>query len=181
MKIEGSKFLFFLFIPSSRSASNAIKSDMIRMVIVKRRASKNKNKIVLGGIIVIVMFVIGFSVWTLWISLDYSEKTKHETSKWAVIADSKGEIIALETTNPDVWDTLVSLYDNQTEMWIGGIIEEYDNYWGFRFKPDTIIIAQITIEGAQSNIQGINENLTYWMNVWTKETYVLAEVLEINQ
>ena len=66
-------------------------------------------------------------------------------------------------------------------MWIGGIVEEYDNYWGFRFRPDTIIIAEITIEGAQSNIQGISEDLNYWMNVWKKQAYVLAKVSEIHE
>ncbi len=66
-------------------------------------------------------------------------------------------------------------------MWIGGIIELYNNKWGFRFKPDTIVVAQITIEGAQSNIQGISEDLDYWVNVWTKEAYVLANVVEIHE
>ncbi len=64
-------------------------------------------------------------------------------------------------------------------MWIGGIIEEYNNKWAFRFKPDTIVVAQITIEGAQSNIQGISSDLNYWVNKWAKETYVLAKVTEI--
>jgi hypothetical protein len=66
-------------------------------------------------------------------------------------------------------------------MWIGGIVEEYDNYWGFRFDPNTIIIAEITIEGAQSNIQGISNDLNYWINVWTKQAYVLAKVIEIHE
>jgi hypothetical protein len=140
-----------------------------------------RNKVFLVGVIVIVVVAIGFGIWGFWNSLDYSEKTKHETNRWVVIKDTKGDVIALETTNPDVWDTLVSLHNNQTEMWIGGIIEEYDNYWGFRFKPDTIVIAQITIEGAQSTIRGIHENLNYWMNVWTKETYILAKVIEIHE
>ncbi|MCW4031046.1 MAG: hypothetical protein NWE80_01640 [Candidatus Bathyarchaeota archaeon] len=140
-----------------------------------------KNKIILVVIIVIALVVVGFSVWVFWTSLDYSGKTKHETGSWAVIKDSKGDIIAIETTNSDVWDTLVDLHDNQTEMWIGGIIKEYNNHWDFRFRPDTIVIAQITIEGAQSNIQGISEDLNYWMNIWTKETYVLGRVIEIHE
>jgi hypothetical protein len=66
-------------------------------------------------------------------------------------------------------------------MWIGGIVEKYDNYWVFRFRPDTIAVAEITIEGAQSTIQGINGDLNYWINVWSKETYVLSRVIEINE
>ena len=66
-------------------------------------------------------------------------------------------------------------------MWIGGVVEEYENKWGFRFKPETIVIAQITIEGAQSNIQGISDELDYWISVWAKEGYVLAKVAEIHE
>jgi hypothetical protein len=112
---------------------------------------------------------------------DYFSKTKHETKRWAVIQDSKNDIIAVETSDEDVWISLKNLYQNKSEMWIGGIVEEYDNYWGFRFDPNTIIIAEITIEGAQSNIQGISGDLNYWTKVWTKQAYVLAKVIEIHE
>ncbi len=138
-----------------------------------------KNKLIFTGVIVFALVVIGFLGWAYW-GPDSSSKTKHETDTWAVIRDSKEDIIAIETTDPTVWGTLVDLRNNQTEMWIGGIIEEYDNYWGFRFNPDTIVIAQITIEGAQSNIQGISGDLNYWINIWTKQAYVLAKVVEIH-
>jgi len=140
-----------------------------------------KNKLVWVGIVVIIITIISFSAWLFWRSADYADKTKHEIDTWAVIKDSKGDIIAIETTNPSPWDTLVNLNNNQTEMWIGGIVEEYDNYWGFRFRPDTIVIAEITIEGAQSNIQGVSEDLEYWINTWAKETYVLSRVIEIHE
>ncbi len=97
-----------------------------------------------------------------------------------MIKDSKGDIIAVETTSDEVWSTLTDLHQNQTEMWIGGVIEEYDNKWGFRFKPDTITIAEYTVEGGQTWLQDISENLDYWMNTWAKITYVLARVTEIH-
>ena len=140
-----------------------------------------KNRMVYAGIAVIITIIIGSSVWVYWRSIDYSDKTKHETDAWAVIQDSKGDTIAIEAANPIVWDTLVNLHNNQTEMWIGGIVEEYGNYWGFRFRPDTIVIAEITIEGAQSNIQGISQDLNYWINTWSKEAYVLSTVIEIHE
>jgi len=140
-----------------------------------------KNKFVSAGIIVIVGVIAGYSIWTYANHLDYLSKTTHETDRWAVISDSNRDIIAIETTNDEIWNILGSLHKNQTAMWIGGIIEEYDNKWGFRFKPDTIVVAQITIEGAQSNIQDISGDLNYWMNVWAKETYVLAKVVEAHE
>jgi hypothetical protein len=140
-----------------------------------------KRKLVLAAIGASVIVITGFLLLAYYGNIDYSYKTKHETDCWVVIKDSKGDIIAVETTNPAVWNTLVNLKNNQTEMWIGGIVEEYDNYWGFRFRPDTIVVAEITIEGAQSNIQGISEDLNYWINVWNKEAYVLSSVIEINE
>ena len=140
-----------------------------------------KTKLVLAGIVIIIIALVGFSTSLYLRSLDYSNKTKHETDKWAVIEDSKGNIMAVETVNPNVWRTLLNLLNNQTEIWIGGIVEEYDSHWGFRFKPDTIVVAQITIEGAQSNIQGISGDLNYWINIWDKEAYVLAIVVEIHE
>ena len=103
------------------------------------------------------------------------------SQKWVIITDSKGDIIAIETTDPDVWNILKALSLNQTEIWIGGFVERYDNFWGFRFSTDSIIVAEITIEGAQSNIAGISGDLDYWINVWSKQAYVLASVSELHE
>jgi len=135
----------------------------------------------LTGVVVFFIIIVGLSLWVFLDSLVYSDKIKHETYTWAAIEDSKGDIIAVETAESIVWHNLVDLRKNQTEMWIGGIVEHYDNYWGFRFRPDTIVIAEITIEGAQSNIQGISKDVNYWISIWAKETYVLSKVIEINQ
>ena len=139
------------------------------------------TKLVLTGVVIIIIALVGFSTSVYFRGLDYASKTKHETNVWAVIEDSKGDVMAVETVNPNVWSTLFNLLNNQTEMWIGGIVEEYDSHWGFRFKPDTIVVAQITIEGAQSNIQGISGDLNYWKNIWKKEAYVLSTVIEIHE
>ena len=139
------------------------------------------KKVVLNIIATLVILFIGFLILTYWINSDYSNKTKHETDRWAVIVDSKGDVIALETSDSKVWDTLTNLQVNQSEMWIGGSVEEYDNYWDFRFHPDTIVIAQITIEGAQSNIHAISEDLNFWISIWQKQAYVFAKVSEIHE
>lgn len=140
-----------------------------------------KSKLLLTVVAVFLIVIVGLSLWVFLDSVVYSDRIKHETDTWAVIEDSKGDIIAVETAESSVWHNLVNLRNNQTEMWIGGIVEDYDNYWGFRFRPDTIVIAEITIEGAQSNIRGISEDLNYWINIWAKETYILSKVIEIHQ
>jgi hypothetical protein len=139
-----------------------------------------KKRIALAVIAAIVVVITAY-LWNYRNYVDYLNKTVHETSRWAVIIDSKGDIIAVETTSDEVWDQLVDLHRNPAEMWIGGVVEVYENTWGFRFKSDTIIIAQITIEGAQSNIRGISEDLDYWINTWAEETYVLATVTEVHE
>lgn len=139
------------------------------------------KKIVLAAIVTVVIVLIVFAPLAYWSHSDYLNRTKHETNRWAVIADSKDDIIAVETIDSGVWDTLKNLHENQTELWIGGIIEEYDNHWGFRFSPDSIVIAEITIEGAQSNIQAISEDLNYWINTWGNQVYVFAKVTEIHE
>lgn len=139
------------------------------------------RRTVLSVVVVVAVAMGGYSVWGYVDHLDYLSKTVHETDRWAVIVDSKGDIIAVETTSDEVWNQLVELHESNEERWIGGIVEEYSNKWGFRFRPDTIIIATITIEGAQSNIQGISADLEYWIDIWANVAYVWASVVEIRE
>ena len=113
----------------------------------------------------------------VWNYLDRLHALKHETDRWAVIEDVNGGCIAVEPTSDMVWEQLVQLYENKTVRWIGGIVEEYDNKWGFRFKPENITIAEVTAEGLQATIRYISENLDYWLELgWA---YVSARIAEI--
>ena len=134
---------------------------------------KQKLRILVVIIILVVMSVV------IWNHLDYSSATKHDTNRWAVIRDVEGSMLAIETVDNAVWDKFVQLHQNGSEMWIGGVVERYDNKWGFRFKPDTIIIAQFTIEGAQTTIRFLSEDIEYWMNFGI--TYIGSTVIEIHQ
>jgi parallel beta-helix repeat protein len=96
---------------------------------------------------------------------------------WAVIQDSKGDRLRVETSRDEVWAVLVQLYHNGSERWIGGIVERYNNEWGFRFDPNTILIAEITIEAWQTTIRGISQNLDYWLG---HMAVVDAQVVAIN-
>jgi len=117
-------------------------------------------------------------VWNYVNYLDYLREIVHETERWAVIEDLNGHHIAVEPTSNDVWNQLVRLDENGTSMWIGGIVEEYGNKWGFRFKPETVAVAEVTAEGLQATIQYISENLDYWLDLGL--AYVDAKVTEIH-
>ena len=49
---------------------------------------------------------------------------------------------------------------------------------GFRFKPETVAVAEVTAEGLQATIQYISENLDYWLDLGL--AYVDAKVTEIH-
>jgi len=100
----------------------------------------------------------------------------------AIIEDVNGDRIGVEPTNDDIWNRLVELYHSGDSMWIGGTIElfifiRYDpNYpWGFHFKPETIIVAEVTAEGLQTTIRHITENVEYWLQLGN--AYVFAKVV----
>ena len=102
---------------------------------------------------------------------------KHETDRWAVIKDVRGDRIAVETVSDEVWSQLVQLKENGSERFVGGIVVEYDNRWGFRFDPNNVTVAEFTAEGLQATIRYISENLDYWLDGWA---YVHAKVTEIH-
>jgi hypothetical protein len=72
----------------------------------------------------------------------------------------------------------MQLHQNRAEMWIGGVVERYDNKWGFRFNSNTIIIGQYTIEGAQTTIRFLSEDIEYWINFGI--AYIGSTVIEIH-
>lgn len=102
----------------------------------------------------------------------------NETNRWAVIEDINGDRMAVEPTSDNIWSELVQMYQNGTEMWVGGIVERYNNEWGFRFKPDTVTVAEVTAEGLQATIELISADIDYWENLgWA---YVSSRVVEIH-
>ena len=109
---------------------------------------------------------------------DYIEETVHDTYKWAVIEDSQGKHIAVETTIDATWNELRNLNLNKTRVFIGGKIEEYNNKWGFRFKPDSILIARYESKNGHGNIEQISSNIDYWKNVGI--VYVYVKITEIH-
>lgn len=132
-----------------------------------------KRLVVTVAVLALVITVAGVLVWNY---LDELYALKHETDRWAVIEDVNGDRIVVEPASDMVWEQLVQLHQNKTKRLIGGIVEEYDNKWGFRFKPGNVTVAEFTAEGLQATIKYISENMDYWLNGWA---YVPARVAEI--
>jgi len=140
------------------------------------RVIKTKKRYVAVAVFVTMMFVIlGVAAWVNYV--DSLNEVKHETNRWAVVEDVNGDRIAVEPTDDHIWSELVQLNQNGTRMFVGGIVERYNNKWGFRFKPDNVRVAQFTAEGLQATIRYISENIDYWLNSWA---YVSAKVIEVH-
>ncbi len=122
---------------------------------------------------IIVGAVVGVAGWTR--HTDLLATIKHETDRWAVIEDVNGDRMAVEPADDKVWLDLVSLNQNGTRMFVGGIVEAYGNKWGFRFKPDTVTIAHVTAEGLQGTIGYISAHVEDWLGGWA---YVSSRVVE---
>jgi len=133
-----------------------------------------KKLVITIAVFALVITVAGALVWRY---LDELHAVKHETERWAVIEDVNGDHIAVEPASDTVWEQLVQLCQNKTKRLIGGIVEEYDNKWGFGFKPGNVTVAEFTAEGLQATIIYISENIDYWLNGWA---YVSAKVTEIH-
>ena len=136
-----------------------------------------KKRYVAVAVFVTMVFVIlGVAVWANYV--DSLNAVKHDTNRWAVIEDSNGDRMAVEPIDDHIWSELVQLNQNGTKMFVGGIVERYNNKWGFRFKPDSVRVAEFTAEGLQATIRYISENIDYWLNLgWA---YVSAKVIEVH-
>jgi len=136
------------------------------------------KKVALVGAILVVMSVVAAS------GLSYLGAIPPETNnRLAVIEDEKGDRIGVEPISDEVWSKLVELFHSKEMMWIGGVVEEFinikpDKYnkWGFRFKPGTIVVAEVTAEGLQTTIRGISADVGYWLDIG--QAYVFAKVVD---
>jgi hypothetical protein len=132
-----------------------------------------KKLVVAIAVLALVVIVGGVLVWNYF---DRAKALRHETARWAVIEDINGCVMAVEPVRDETWNLLVELNQNGTRMWVGGVVEEYDNKWGFRFKPENVTVAQFTAEGLQATINYISENIDYWLEL--KWAYVNSGVIE---
>jgi len=124
--------------------------------------------------ILVVVVILSAAVWAKYV--DSLNAVKHETNRWAVIEDFNGDRMAVEPVSDHIWSELVRLNQNGTRMFVGGIVERYDSKWGFRFKPDTVTVAQFTAEGLQGTIEYISTHIDDWLNGWG---YVSSKVVEV--
>ena len=73
------------------------------------------KRTIYSAIVLVVVIMASYSIWSYVNYLDYLNKTIHETGRWAVIMDSKADVMAIETTSNEVWNQLVDLRNKEEE------------------------------------------------------------------
>jgi uncharacterized protein YpmB len=88
---------------------------------------KTKKLTIIAIVLALVMVISGVFIW-----MNYKQPTdesKHETTRWALIEDSNSDHLAVDTSSDTVWFQLLQLDQNGSRLWIGGIVERYNNTW----------------------------------------------------
>lgn len=100
----------------------------------------------------------------------------NEAGRRVVVQDvNDGKRLLVQATEQEAWSALVDMYRNRTVRWVGGIVERYANDLGFRFRPDTIVVTDVTAEGLQATLGYISQNLDYWLGGYA---YASVRVVE---
>lgn len=97
-----------------------------------------------------------------------------------LVEDPAGDrmIIEVDLGRQEAIDALIEMHRTGQRKWVGGEIESFDNEFGFRFKPNTIIVADFTAEALQAvRYRTIQEDFTYWQGLGT--VYIEGGVLAV--
>jgi hypothetical protein len=82
-----------------------------------------------------------------------------------LVEDNNGDrmVFQVSTSRQEAIEGLNEMSETGEEKWVGGEIERFENEFGFRFKPDTILVAEVTAEGLQaSSYKYIQQDFDYW-------------------
>ena len=85
-----------------------------------------------------------------------------------LVEDPRGDrmVVLVDAERNETIDALMEMHRTRKPKWVGGRIEIYDNEFGFRFKPETVIVAQYTAEGLQAvYYHVIQEDFDYWQGL----------------
>jgi parallel beta-helix repeat protein len=107
----------------------------------------------------------------------FTPNSTGSVDRWAVVEDSHGDGMQVWTSNDTVWAELVQMYHDGSRRWVGGIVEMYNNQWGFRFNSSTILVADQVIEVWQTTIRQLSQDMSYWLG---RMACVAAIIVAIN-
>ncbi len=127
------------------------------------------RKSVIAAVIVVVAVAAAFALYSL-------TTPGPQKYNWCIIEDINGDRLKLEVADVDVWEQILAMEREGSTRWVGGKLIKADNEWGFTFDPHTIVVAEVTAEGFQTNLQQIKDDPDYWFHF--NVVYIWARVVE---
>ncbi len=94
-----------------------------------------------------------------------------------VVEDVNGDLMSIRVSPSmqDTFDALTEMSKTGQRRMVGGEVESFDNKFSFRFKPDTLVVADSS-EGLASQYKVIQEKLKEWGGL---TIYVSGKVVSV--
>jgi len=143
---------------------------------MSKLVSSNKGLTKVTAIIIAVVIVVvavggGIAWW-------YAAQTPGVRGFLVEDPDGDRMIIQVNPSRREAIEALTEMSKTGERKWVGGEIERFENEFGFRFKPDTIVVAEVTAEGLQaSKYKYIQQDFEYWKGLGT--IYISGKVVEV--
>lgn len=115
----------------------------------------------------------------LWVVPSF-EGQPTNTVNLCTIQDINGDSLEIQVNSEEVWQQILEMYQTRQRKWVGGKLINATNVWEFTFDPDTIIVAEFTVEALQTTLEQIRADPDYWFNVMGGICYIGARVTEVN-
>ena len=117
----------------------------------------------MGRMVISIFVVLLLTSTCLASSLSVCGPSAEVKKSYVVIADSWNDTLAVETTNDTIWSDLVQMYLTGKERFVCGTVDRYNNRWGFRLRPSTIDVADVTAEALQTYLRYVRSHMGYWL------------------
>jgi len=131
------------------------------------------------GLSVVLLISVIVVVFTSYLVLSNNSILFGESREF-LVEDSDGGVMIIEVTpnKQEVIKILANMADSGDEKLVGGELERVRNRYSYRFKPETIVVADVIADGLQaSKYITIQKDFDYWQSL--KTVYIKGNVIKV--